>query len=74
MKVNCRLTLQFQTPEQAKKVFESVHIDDVSFMNTTIVNNRMEARIQTRLISSMIHTLDDLLSCVQIAENIIKKT
>ncbi|MDG6219347.1 MAG: KEOPS complex subunit Pcc1 [Candidatus Thermoplasmatota archaeon] len=74
MKVTCRLTLQFQTPEQGKNVFESVHIDDTSFMNTTISNTSMETRIQTRSISSMIHTLDDLLSCVQIAENVIKKT
>ena len=74
MKVSCTVALQFQSSEQAKNVFEAVHIDDASFMNTTINKNVMEARIQTHSISSMIHTLDDLLSCVQIAENVIKKT
>ncbi len=73
MKVTCTLKLQFETQKKAKNVFNSIHTDDASFMNTNINNNVMETIIETRSLSSMLHTIDDFLSCIQIAENIIKE-
>lgn len=73
MKINCNLKLTYDTEKQAKQVFESVHIDDASFMNSTQQKNIINTTIQTKSVPSMLHTVDDFLSCIHVAENILTK-
>lgn len=73
MKVSCMVELNYDSSKQAEHVFESVQVDDASFMKTTVRNNIIQTRIQTSCISSMLHTVDDLLACVRVAEKITEK-
>ncbi len=73
MKVTCTLELTYDSKNQANQVFRSVQIDDASFMNTSVNKNILQTTIETSSVSSMLHTVDDFLSCVHIAEKIIEK-
>jgi tRNA threonylcarbamoyladenosine modification (KEOPS) complex Pcc1 subunit len=73
MKISCNLKLTYDNEKQAKQVFESVHVDDASFMNSTQQNNIISTTIQTKSVASMLHTIDDFLACIRVAENIITK-
>jgi tRNA threonylcarbamoyladenosine modification (KEOPS) complex Pcc1 subunit len=71
MKVNCTIELSFDSPTHATQIYESVKIDDASFMDSKIQQNSIHTKIKTSSISSMVHTIDDYLACVRVAENII---
>jgi tRNA threonylcarbamoyladenosine modification (KEOPS) complex Pcc1 subunit len=73
MKITCNLKLNYDTPTEAKHVFESVHIDDASFMKSNREQNTIQTKIETTSVSSMLHTVDDFLACIRVAENIIKR-
>ena len=72
MHVTCNLRLTYPTSTEAEQVFESVHIDDASFMKTKRKKNHIITKIETQSVPSMLHTVDDLLACVGIAEKIIQ--
>jgi hypothetical protein len=57
----------------AKKILQSINVDDFDFVKSKVKNNRLEAEIKSKSISSLIHTLDDYLSCLSVAEKIVDK-
>ena len=73
MKITCDITLNYETKQQAQQVYESVQVDDASFMNSTKTNKSIQTRIQTKTVPSMLQTADDFLSCVGIAEKITEQ-
>jgi hypothetical protein len=73
MKITCDITLTYETEQQAQQVYDAVRVDDASFMNSTRTKKSIQTLIQTKTIPSMLHTADDLLSCVRIAEKITEE-
>ncbi len=73
MNVRCTIELNYDLPQHAKQIFESVHVDDATFMDSERKKNSILTKIETTSISSLIHTVDDFLACVRVAENIIEK-
>ena len=73
MKVSCTIDLSFDSPEHATQIYESVKVDNAMFMDSKIKQKSIHTKIETTSVSSMIHTVDDYLACVRVAENIIEK-
>jgi len=73
MKANCNLKIDLKTKENAKKVLKSVKVDDFNFVNSKIKNSTLEAEIKANSISSLLHTVDDYLSCVSVAVKVLDK-
>lgn len=73
MKALCTLTLEFSSPEQAKKVLRSIQTDDQGFVKSTVRGKTLEAIVESTSVSSLLHTLDDYLACVSVAADIVKK-
>ena len=73
MKVSCHLTIDCKTPKNAKKVLGSIKVDDFDFVKSTVKGNILEATIESSSVSSLLHTLDDYLACVSVAESIVNK-
>jgi len=74
MKIKCDLTLEYTNTEKTKKIHESIKVDNYDFVKTEIKGKKIQAEIQSKSISSMIHTLDDLLGCITVAEKIVDKS
>jgi tRNA threonylcarbamoyladenosine modification (KEOPS) complex Pcc1 subunit len=73
MNISCDITLDYEDETQAKIVKKSLSVDDDTFVKSEIKGKQLKARIESKSISSFLHTLDDYLACVTVAENIIKK-
>jgi tRNA threonylcarbamoyladenosine modification (KEOPS) complex Pcc1 subunit len=73
MKVNCSLKIEFENKLKGKNILESVKVDDFDFVKSELKDNFLIANIQSNSISSLIHTLDDYLACVSVAEKVMNK-
>ena len=73
MKILCNLYIECDTSEKADKILRSINVDDFDFVTSKIQNKRLEATIKSKSVSSLLHTLDDYLSCLSVAEKIVNK-
>jgi len=73
MKALCTITLEFENPQKAKKVLQSIQADDQGFVKSTVKGKILEATMESRSVASLLHTLDDYLACVSVAADIVKK-
>lgn len=73
MNVTCTIELNYESDKKAKQVLKSVQVDDALFMKSERNKNKIQTKITTTSVASMLHTVDDFLACVRVAENIIEK-
>ena len=73
MKVSCHLEIGFDSKKKAEHVFRSIKVDDFDFVDSRLDSNKLKARIKANSISSLLHTIDDYLACVSVAEKIVDK-
>lgn len=73
MKVKCNLIIEFNSKEKTDKVLRSIKVDDFNFVLSKQNGNRIETKIESKSVSSLLHTLDDYLACISVAEKIVDK-
>lgn len=73
MKVRCRLELFYNDTKSAEIIYRSVKVDDEKFVKSSLDGKRVIAEIETDSTGSLLHTLDDYLACISIAEKILDK-
>jgi tRNA threonylcarbamoyladenosine modification (KEOPS) complex Pcc1 subunit len=73
MKVVCTVSIEFATAAAAKKVLQSIITDDQGFVKSSLKGTRLEATIQSKSVASLLHTLDDYLACVSVAQDVVNK-
>lgn len=73
MEITCSLSIEYNSKINAEKVLQSVKVDDYKFVTSKIQDNTIEATIKSKSIPSLLHTLDDYLACLSIAEKIVIK-
>jgi tRNA threonylcarbamoyladenosine modification (KEOPS) complex Pcc1 subunit len=71
--VRCEMTLRFPSPDIAGKVFQAVEQDNGGYVDAERKDDTIVAVIEASTLRSLLHTLDDLLSCVSVAEKIVTK-
>ena len=73
MKISCRISIKYNTVHRAKKILKSINVDDFDFVKSKSSGEKLEADITSNSVSSFIHTLDDYLACISVAEKIVDK-
>jgi len=73
MMAKCNIIIEFDDEKKVKTVLKSVKVDDFDFVKSKIIKNRIESTIESKSISSLLHTLDDYLACISVAEKIVDK-
>lgn len=73
MKVSCTINIDFGNPKKAEQIIRSIKVDDFDFVTSKINGKNLEATIESNSISSLLHTLDDYLACLTVAENVVNK-
>lgn len=71
--VSCEVRLEFSRHEDALKVQKSVELDNEGYVESKVEGGAIVARMGADSLKSLLHTLDDFLSCVGVAENIITR-
>jgi hypothetical protein len=73
MKVSCSIIFEYTSLEKTEKVLRSIKVDDFDFVESRLNRNKLEVLIESKSVSSLVHTLDDYLACISVAEKIIEK-
>lgn len=74
MKAVCDIAIEFNDAKKVKTVKKSIEVDNFDFVESQINDKRLEAHIESKSISSLLHTLDDFLACVSVAEKVVDKS
>ena len=72
MKISCTLEFDYDSEEEAQAVAKAVEVDNEGFVKMVVEDKRIKSTAESKSISSLIHTLDDFLSCVSVAEKVVK--
>jgi hypothetical protein len=73
MDVACDVSIEFDNTEEVKTVMKSIEVDNFDFVKSKINGKKLEAQIMGNSVSSLLHTLDDYLSCVSVAMKVLDK-
>jgi hypothetical protein len=73
MKATCDITFEYKDEKTTNNILKSIKVDNLDFINSKKSGNKLITHIETKSISSLLHTLDDYLACVSIAEKIVDK-
>jgi len=72
MQVRCVIELEYKSTEEAERVAKSVSLDNGGFADAEVCGNRLILSASAASAPSMLHTLEDLLSCVKVADEMVK--
>lgn len=73
MKMVCILELQYDDEKTAKAVSKAVGVDNYQFVTSKLEGDKIISKVEAASISGLIHTLDDYLACVSVAEKVTKE-
>ena len=73
MKIKCNICLEYDSEEKVKNILKSIEVDNFDFVKSKVKGKTLESEIQGNSVSSLIHTLDDFLACISVAEKIMDK-
>ena len=63
--------LGFRSKEHASKVLDTVESDNEGYVDAHLEDCSMVAVMHAESLNSLLHTLDDFLACVSVADKII---
>ena len=72
MKISCTLEFDYDSEEEAQAVTRAVEVDNEGFVKMNVEGKRIISTAESKSIPSLIHTLEDFLSCVNVAEKVVK--
>ncbi len=68
----CRLEFTYRSPEEAEKVLMAVELENYPFVRAWLDGNAIISVTSAESLASLIHTLEDYLSCVSVAEKMLR--
>ena len=71
--MDCLVTLTYPDQRTAEVVLMAVERDNAGFADCCLQGPNLIIRMNAKSEPSMLHTLEDLLSCVKVAEEICRK-
>ncbi len=68
MVVECVICLDYQSEEEAIAVHQAIEPDNYGFVESVPEGNRIKISSAAGTSMSLLHTIEDLLACVKVAE------
>ena len=74
--MNCSLSLilEFASADEAKKLLDSVKLDNGEYITTHQEGKKIICLASDESLGGLLHTAEDFLSCVSLAEKMVKKS
>jgi tRNA threonylcarbamoyladenosine modification (KEOPS) complex Pcc1 subunit len=72
MKITCKMFFEYKNKSHAENIAKSIKVDNYSFVKTKTKENKIISEIESKSIPSMLHTIDDYLACIGVAEKMAK--
>ncbi len=70
-KVQCRLEFTYDTPESSQKILSSVELENYPYVEARLEGSTLISKTSADSLESLIHTLEDYLSCISVAERVL---
>ena len=71
---SCELSFGFSSEKEAKLVADAVKLDNPEFITLEIEGSTLKSKISAQTISSLLHSLDDYLACISVADRISRES
>jgi hypothetical protein len=68
MSIECVIVVDYESDEKAETVLRSIAIDNGQFAQVVRSGNEITVRTAAASSLSLLHTLEDLLACMKVAE------
>jgi len=72
VQVECRIELEYESEQQATNVASSISLDNGKYASTEVRGRRLIITSSAPSAPSMLHTLEDLMSCLKVADQVVK--
>jgi aspartokinase-like uncharacterized kinase len=68
MEVTCTLEFVYPDEKKAQHILRTVDVDNYGYVEAVVEGSKLISKIEAKNLKSLLHTLDDYLSCITIAE------
>ena len=72
MQVECRIEIEYESEAQAMNVARSISLDNGKYAQTEVLGKRLLITSSAPSAPSMLHTLEDLMACLKVADQVVK--
>ena len=72
MQVQCVIDLEYKSEDEAEKVARSISLDNGQYVQAEVHGNRIILTASATSAPSMLHTLEDLMSCLKVADEMVQ--
>jgi hypothetical protein len=72
VKVDCRIELEYESEAQARNVASSISLDNGKYADSEIQGRKLIITSSAASAPSMLHTLEDLMACLKVADQVVK--
>jgi tRNA threonylcarbamoyladenosine modification (KEOPS) complex Pcc1 subunit len=69
--VRCSMEILFASEEDAERVHRSVSLDNAGYVSSALKGNAIVAEVEAQTLMSLLHTVDDYLACMSVAQKIV---
>jgi len=73
VKCECSFSLEFDSAETASKVLDSVKLDNGEWIAARLDDKRIVCEASSDTIGGLLHTAEDFLACIALAEKMMRK-
>jgi len=70
--VDCVIELEYATPEEAAAVLAAISPDNEPYAEAELDGSKVIVRSRSGTAPQMLHTMEDLLACVKVAEEVVQ--
>jgi len=74
MKAVCDLIIEYDDAGKTEKILRSIEVDNFDFVESKANGKKIQAHIESKSVSSLLHTLDDFLACLSVADKVVDKS
>jgi tRNA threonylcarbamoyladenosine modification (KEOPS) complex Pcc1 subunit len=66
--VECDIEMDLESDEQAQAILKAIELDNGPYAKVSVDGRTIRLVCESRSMPSMLHTLEDLLACIRVAE------
>ncbi|MFQ6013465.1 MAG: KEOPS complex subunit Pcc1, partial [Thermoplasmata archaeon] len=70
-RVTCRLEFRYPTQDMAEKVLQAVERENAPYVTARVEGDTLVSEAEARSLESLVHTLEDYLACLSVAEKML---
>ncbi len=69
--VDCRIEVELPDEQRAVEVARSIALDNGEYVKAEVIGRSIVLTMRASTPASMLHTIEDLLACLKVAESVI---